>query len=244
MMGKVKLLPGATMSRILRGRPRRTEKGARFTLADLTIYLARQIGIYHHTKHSSLDRSPRSAWEHAIKRGDSWVLPQVPANREDFLVRLLPSVLRTVNREGVHMFALRYQSHELERLIAPGRPRFVRYDPRDLSKVFVEEDNARVLAVPLSDRHWPALSLWEWQEMRRRQIAGSHGGDAEWAARALRANQALNEGRANAGRLRDRRRLERARQWNEARAPTLHANRELIVSGTIKDTPLPCEVLE
>jgi putative transposase len=244
MMGKVKLLPGATMSRILKGRPKRTEKGARFTLADLTVYLARQVGIYHHTTHSSLNESPRGAWERAATRGDSWVLPRVPADGQDFLVRFLPSKLRTVNREGVRMFALHYQSHELERLIAPGRPRFVRYDPRDLSHVFVEDDNAPPLKVALSDRHWPALSLWEWQEVRRRHIAGSHGGDAAWAARALRANQALIDARANAGRLRDRRRLVRAQNWDEARPPVLHANRELSVSATLKDTPLPCEVLE
>jgi putative transposase len=244
MMGKVRLLPGATMSRTLRQRPKRTEKGARFTLADLTVYLARQVGIYHHSTHSGIERSPRSAWEQAFKRGDSWALPHVPADRQDFLVRFLPSEMRTVTREGVRLFALRYQSHELEQLIAPGKPRFVRYDPRDLSRIFVEDDDRRTLAVPLSDRHWPVMSLWEWEEIRRRQLAGSHGGDAEWVARALRANQALIEGRANAGRLRDRRRLERARQWDEVRPPALHANRELIVSATLKDTPLPCEVLE
>jgi putative transposase len=244
VMGKVRLLPGATMSRTLDGRPRRTEARARFTLSDLYVYLARQIGIYHHTRHSSLDRSPSSAWEQAMRRRDEFVMPQLPADREEFLVRFLPSELRTVTREGVRLFGLRYQSHELEALIAPGKPRFVRYDPRDLSRVFVEGDGGRAMAVPLSDRHWPALSLWEWHEIRRRQVAGTETGDAEWVTRALRANQALITDRASIGRLRDRRRLERARLWTEARAPTLHADRELTVSATLKDTPLLCEVLE
>ena len=244
MMGKVRLLPGATMSRTLRGRPKRVERSARFTLADLTIYLARQVGIYHHSAHSTLDGTPASAWEQAMKRGKSWAVPHVPADSQDFLVRFLPSVMRTVNREGVRMFALRYQSHELEQLIAPGKPRFVRYDPRDLSKIFVEDDDRRPLAVPLSDRHWPAMSLWEWQETRRHRMAGSHGGDAVWVARALKANQALIDSRAHAGRLRDRRRVERERHWSAARVPRLHADRELTVSATLKDTPLPCEVLE
>jgi putative transposase len=146
----------------------------------------------------------------------------------------------------VGLFSLRYQSSELERLILPGRPRFVRYDPRDLSRIYVEEEGARALVVPLSDRHWPALSLWEWHEIRRRQLArGTHGAaDAAWAARALRANQALIADRASAGRLKDRRRLERARQWDATRAPRMHADRELVVSAQLRDTPLPCEVLE
>jgi putative transposase len=155
-------------------------------------------------------------------------------------------MLRTVTREGLSLFSLQYQSTELERLICAGRPRFVRYDPRDPSRIYVEEEGGKSLVVPLNDRHWPALSLWEWHEIRRRQLArGAHrAADAAWAARALRANQALIEARASAGRLKDRRRLERAREWDATRVPRLHADRELVVSTQIKDTPLPCEVLE
>jgi len=80
--------------------------------------------------------------------------------------------------------------------------------------------------------------------VRRRRVATESPADAEWVARALRANQALIEERSKAGRLKDRRRQARASQWSEARAPQLHADRELIVSATLKDTPLPCEVLE
>lgn len=244
MMGKVRLLPGATMSKTLVERPKRVEARARFTLSDLTVYLARQIGIYHHTKHSSLDRSPIAAWEQAMRRGREWVVPQVPADREEFLVRFLPSALRTVTREGIRLRSLRYQSTELERLIAAGRPRFVRYVPRDLSKVYVEQKNALALAVPLSDRTWPALSLWEWEEIRRRGAAGDTSADAEWLAKALRANQALIDERARAGRLKDRRRQSRAQAWADAQVPRVHADRELVVSATLTDTPLPCEVLE
>ena len=244
MMGKVRLLPGATMSKTLVERPKRVEARARFTLSDLTVYLARKIGIYHHTKHSSLDRSPIAAWEQAMRRGREWVVPQVPADREEFLVRFLPSALRTVTREGIRLRSLRYQSTELERLIAAGRPRFVRYVPRDLSKVYVEQKNALALAVPLSDRTWPALSLWEWEEIRRRGAAGDTSADAEWLAKALRANQALIDERARAGRLKDRRRQSRAQAWADAQVPRVHADRELVVSATLTDTPLPCEVLE
>jgi hypothetical protein len=121
----------------------------------------------------------------------------------------------------------------------------VRYDPRDLSRVYVEDGQCPALAVPLNDRHYPALSLWEWREIRRAQLAGAGSGDAEWVARALRANQALIAERARVGRSRDRRRLERARQWRDARAlPRLHADRDLTVSAKLNDTPLPCEVLE
>ena len=245
VMGKVKLLPGATDSRVLKGRPKAVERHARLTMVDLTTYLARQIGIYHHTTHSTLNRSPHSAWEAAMKRRGEWRVPQIPSDRQAFLVRFLPSALRTVTREGVRLFALRYQSSELERLIEPHRPRFVRYDPRDLSRIYVEDGQSPALAVPLNDRHYPALSLWEWREIRRAQLAGAGSGDAEWVARALRANQALIAERARVGRARDRRRLERARQWRDARAlPRLHADRDLTVSAKLNDTPLPCEVLE
>jgi len=167
VMGKVKLLPGATDSRLLGGRPKKTEKRARFSLSDLAIYLARQIGIYHHTPHSSLTETPSSAWQTAMRHRGEWVLPNVPAARDEFLIRFLPSMLRTVTREGLSLFSLQYQSTELERLICAGRPRFVRYDPRDPSRIYVEEEGGKSLVVPLNDRHWPALSLWEWHEIRR-----------------------------------------------------------------------------
>ncbi len=244
MMGKVRLLPCATMSKTLAARPKGAESKARFTLSDLYVFLARQIGIYHHTKHSSLERSPRAAWEECARRRDGWVMPQVPADREDFLIRFLPSALRTITREGVQLFALQYQSHEIEGLIAQGRPRFIRYDPRDMSRIYVEQDNGTHLRVPLADRRWPKLSLWEWNEIKRLSSGTETPADAEWVARALRANQALIDDRASAGRLKDRRRKARAKAWSEKRIPMLHPDRELTVSATLSDTPLPCEVLE
>jgi hypothetical protein len=88
------------------------------------------------------------------------------------------------------------------------------------------------------------MSLWEWNEVRKGQDFHIDPAHASWVARALKDNRALIERRASAGRLRDRRRLERQRQWEEARPALRRSERELIVSARLKDTPLPCEVLE
>jgi putative transposase len=243
MMGNVKLLPGATMSRILHGRPKHPEKRAAFTLADLTLYLARQIGIYHHTVHGTLGTTPRSAWEQALTRGQAIVQPRTPADRKAFAIHFLPSVLRTVSREGIRSNSLRYQSRDLEPLIEPERKRRVRFDPRDLSRVFLETEKRALLEVPLADPRWPVMSLWEWREIRRRERGGTTV-DVLWAARAQRDNQALIDARARGGTARDRRRRSRGELWREAQPPKLRSDRELTVSAELHGTPLYCEVLK
>ncbi|HXQ23962.1 MAG TPA: transposase family protein [Candidatus Acidoferrales bacterium] len=243
MMGKVTLLPGATLSRVLQGRPKHPEKRASFTLADLTLYLARQVGIYHHTVHGSLGITPRSAWEQALRRGNEIIQPPVPRDRRAFAIHFLPSGLRTVTREGIRIHCLRYQSRELEPWIEPGRLRRVRYDPRNLSRVFVETDERGLLEVPLADRTWPPVSLWEWREIRQRN-RGDGTADALWAARAQRANQALIDAKARSGTPRECRRRSRGELWSEVQPPKLRSDRELTVTARLHGTPLYCEVLK
>jgi putative transposase len=243
MMGKVKLLPGATFSRVLKGRPKHPERRASFTLADLTLYLARQVGIYHHTVHGSLGMTPRSAWEQALRRGNEIVQRPIPDDRRAFAIHFLPSALRAVGREGIRIHCLRYQSRDLEPWIEPGRLRRVRYDPRDLSRLFLETDEKRLLEVPISDRPWPPASLWEWREIRERN-RGDRTADAQWAARAQRANQALIDAKARGGTARDRRRRARGELWSEVQPPKLRSDRELTVTARLRGTPLYCEVLK
>ena len=169
LMRKVRLLPGNSYSDVLRRRPQKAEQRALLTLEELRWYLCEQIARYHHTTHRALGLSPRSAWERGWVRAKGIELPPVPAIRAKFLLDFLPPVRRIVGREGIEIYGLRYSSPALAPEVQPGISRVVRFDPRDLSRVYLERADATYLTVPLRDPTGPVMSLWEWRARRKRQ---------------------------------------------------------------------------
>ena len=61
-----------------------------------------------------------------------------------------------------------YRSTELVPLIARRTRRNVRFDPRDISRVYVDADDRYIVASAV-DLTVPPCSLWEWNEVRARQ---------------------------------------------------------------------------
>ncbi len=88
-MMKVRLLPGASFSKLLGKRPRNAIRGARMTLKDLELYLARQISVYHKTPHGTLEMPPALAWERAWRISGSPAVPRLPASADHFLLTFL-----------------------------------------------------------------------------------------------------------------------------------------------------------
>jgi putative transposase len=187
------------------------------TLKELELYIARQVSIYHKTTHRTLGMPPASAWERAWTINGQPTLPSVPDSAEHFLLTFLPGESRTVTREGVRLHSLQYQSDALAPLIEPGTQRMVRFDPRDLSRVFVETANEHV-PVSLSRHVAPPFSLWEWREIHRRERELGQARDPGRIADELRANRALIEESAKSGRrVIAARRVAREDDWQAAR---------------------------
>lgn len=172
LMRRVRLLPGSSYSDLLGQHASRAEQQARLTLADLQAFLATDIATYHSRTHRALGRSPRSAWEAAWQRREGSARIPVPCDRERFRCEFLPLQRRVVGREGIELFGLEYSSLELAAEVALGVSRVVRFDPRDLSRIYLERPDQTPLTVPLRDPPLVPLSWWEWRSTRRAMRRG------------------------------------------------------------------------
>ena len=91
------------------------------------------------------------------------------------MVSFLPFEQRKLRRDGLHLFNIRYWDPALPALAQPGESLMVRYDPRNLSKVYVAARDGRYHPVPYADLGLPPITLWE----QRAAIARLHAeGDA------------------------------------------------------------------
>ncbi|MGL4241258.1 MAG: Mu transposase C-terminal domain-containing protein [Beijerinckiaceae bacterium] len=163
MMGAVHLIPGSTFSNITERGDLDSEAGAVMTLPELEIYLALEItGVYHARAHRALNLAPTAAWttgSHA---------PRLLADPRRFLIDFLPRERRALRRDGVHLFHIRYFANALRWWLGRVGEVTVFYDPRDLSRVFLRQDNGverggegEIVEARPADLTRPAIALWE-----------------------------------------------------------------------------------
>jgi putative transposase len=241
-MTKVRLLPGASYSKLLGTKPLRADRMARFTLGELSVYLARQISIYHRSKHDGLGMAPLTAWERAWTTDGKPTLPRVPESADQFLMTFLPGEWRTVTREGIELYSLRYQSAGLYPLIQRQKKHMVRFDPRDMSQVFVETRETYI-PVPLIGAPMPAFSLWEWREVHARRREVGRPREIDEIAREVRANRELIKSRAaDKDRWHDARRVEREKEWVRSRSTLAKPDR--VIRSMPLDAVPHCRVKE
>jgi putative transposase len=185
LMRRIRLLPGSSYSDFLRRRPKNAETRAAMTMEDLRLFLAEEIAHYHHRRHRGIGMPPRTVWERGWTRKQGIELPPLPRDRMRFLLDFLPALRRVVGREGIDLFGLKYSHSSLAPEVSPGRDRIVRFDPRDLSRIHLEQPEGRYLTVPLRDRSFPSISLWEWRAIRKHQRAVATHCDAAHVRGAL-----------------------------------------------------------
>lgn len=131
------------------------------TLDELEHWLALEIvGLYHNTIHGSLHLSPIAAWHDAVENRRTPL--RHPRNEEQFLHDFLPFEERSIRRDGVHLFGLRYWDDVLSLWAGRlGRRLRVKYDPRDLSCVFVEGPDGAHWPIRYADLGRPRITLGE-----------------------------------------------------------------------------------
>ena len=224
LMGRVHLLPGTTGSNPQDKGAYPAETEAVLTMAELERWLAMEIcEQYHRRIHRGLHRSPLAAWEDALRRAGGG-LGALPARPEQFVVSFLPFEQRKLRRDGLHLFNIRYWDPALPALAMPGERLTVRYDPRNLSKVYVAASDGRYHPVPYADLGLPPITLWE-QRAAVAQLR-AEGDAAPGEARMFQAvlqQRALVAGAASktkAARRQLQRRKDAARATMAAAPPT------------------------
>jgi len=230
---------------MLRVRSPYPHQRAEFTLATLETWIANEITAYHHEPHRVLGMTPLEAWKRAWSMPGGLTLPAYPRDERQFFLDFLPGESRTVTREGIFWNGLKYRSEALRPYVRNGILQPFRYDPRDVSVVYFEPPEGKHLVIPWTNLHWPALSMWEWNEIKPRDHQRAKTADRETVHQARAANRRLIEVRAGKSQ-RARRRIAREQGWDAGPEPELppRPDNRLQVSTASIESPVPFEVLE
>lgn len=181
LMKKVHELPGTTFSNIKEKDDYNSEKHASLTLHELeTWFLTYITKIYHESIHSSIQRTPSEQWKIGIF-GDGYEegigIPSVPQNEQTLILDFMPSVERTIQRNGVTIDGLQYYDSCLNNFINMSedtggkvKRKFVfRQDPRDITNIwFYDPILKHYFNIPLANQALPAMSMWEYKALRKK----------------------------------------------------------------------------
>ena len=109
IMGRVHLLPGTTGSNPQDKGSYPAESEPALTMQELERWLALEIcEQYHRRIHRGLHRRPLAAWQDALRKAGAGV-GALPDHQEQFALSFLPFEQRTLRRDGLHLFNIRYQ---------------------------------------------------------------------------------------------------------------------------------------
>jgi putative transposase len=159
MMGKIHLLPGSTDSSPTARGSYQSETEAKLTLGELTEWLRLEIvGAYHNNIHRMIGTTPAAAWKKSLARG---TVPTLPADPERFVIGFLPIVHRKLQRNGIFFERIRYWADVLPSIGQPSESLLVRYDPRNLSHIYVLTPSKAYQPVAYADIRRPPITLSE-----------------------------------------------------------------------------------
>ncbi|WP_132279694.1 Mu transposase C-terminal domain-containing protein [Neorhizobium sp. JUb45] len=168
-MGRLHLLPGTTFSNARELGEYDSKRHSALTLRELERYIALDIvGNYHQSIHRTLGRPPIAVWrEH---EGD--IPLRLPQDRMRFWLTFLPEQERTLQPTGIHLFGMRYWSAALSADVGTADRRLlVKYDPRDMSRVFVRRPSSSFVEARYADLTLASVTLHEALAARRTLLA-------------------------------------------------------------------------
>ncbi len=144
------------------------------TMAELETWLVYQIaGVYHHSVHRGIGMAPITAWTEAMAQTARPL--RIAPNEDRFYLDFLPFRKRSVQRGGVALFNISYSDGVISTFLSKPRQMFtVRYDPRDMSRVYLRDPDGTYWPIPYSDRRLPAVTLSEINAIRRQLLDAGH----------------------------------------------------------------------
>lgn len=221
LMKRVHELPGTTFSNIKEKDEYNSEKHASLTLHDFEKWFLTYVTKeYHESVHSSLGRSPKEQWRIGIF-GDSFEsgigIPPIPSDRHTLILDFMPSIERTIQRNGVTINGLQYYDACLNNFINltnknGKKAKFTfRQDPRDITKVwFYDPVLTQYFPVSLANQVLPPISLWEYKKLYKQVKQDSGTVNESLIYQALEEMQTIVENSQTA--TKKRRRSEQRRK--------------------------------
>jgi len=220
-MGAVQMLPGSTFSNPVDRGSYESASAARMTLRELERWIGWEIaGNYHQRIHTALNRPPVSVWRDHEDR----VRLRLPVDRLQFWVSFLPEEERNLRRDGIHFCNIRYWSDALAADVAHAKEKFlIKYDPRDLSRIFVRRPSGSFVEARYRDLSWPPITLAEQRSvMRSLRAQGRREVDESLLFKtALRQREIEDSARRQTAATRRRRELRPPHPTNESKGDGL-----------------------
>ena len=163
LMERVHGLPGSTGSSPKGRKERRPEQQAALTLREFEQWLAIEVGQrYHYSAHRGLrGDTPASRWTTLCATSPVHALSGAPDAALRFLLHFLPAARRTIQRDGLTLFHIRYWHPIFTAWRETDHDVIVRYHPEDLSRIYVKVARHDFIEVRYADLRRPAISLWE-----------------------------------------------------------------------------------
>jgi putative transposase len=164
LMRRIHGLPGTTMSNPTQRGKYPSEAKASMTMVELGLWIALEIaGRYHQQIHRGIHAVPALVWDRAIKHRRRSVIDD-PTR---FTIDFMPAETRRITKNGFQLGLIRYWDPLLTQMFPVGTRVLVRYDPRDLSKVFVPSTEGKAyLDVPYADLRRPPITRAELEHAR------------------------------------------------------------------------------
>lgn len=159
LMGRCRLLPGATHNSRRARRDYDSETAARVVVDELEMWFAHEIlGRYHNTPHEGLGgKTPLEVWTAGTENRP----PRYPADPVQFRVDLLPEEKRTITPQGIQFYNEEYYSPELGAAFLRGeREVVVKFDPREFSEIYVRLPNGFTAVGMRFPHRGPPPPLW------------------------------------------------------------------------------------
>jgi putative transposase len=160
LMGHVHSIPGTTQANIVMRRGADPEATATLTMAELQRWITLDIcGRYHQEVHSGIHTTPLAVWQDAHHLHGA--APSIVANADEFLLHFLPTEQRSLQRAGLLLFHVWYWAPVLPTIASLKEEVLIRYDPRNLAKIFVRGRDKAYHAIPYADIRHPPITIWE-----------------------------------------------------------------------------------
>jgi putative transposase len=182
-MDEIKTIPGTKFSNPTERAEYDSEGRSEMTLKEFEWYFTEfLVNDYHLSEHrgEGMDRrTPLQRWNAGIFEGDVFPpigLPDIPTDARALQISLMPVEWRVINKATISIFDETYYSGALAtmgdivdpRKATEDRKFEVRYDPRDISKIWVKDPvEDSYIEATFSDLRKPSISLWEHKAQKR-----------------------------------------------------------------------------
>jgi putative transposase len=161
MMGRVHFWPGSTFSNPAERGSIDPKPMSVMTFREFECVLGWEIaGRYNQEIHRTLLRPPIAVW----REHETDTHFRMPKDRMAFWVSFLPEEHRKLRPDGIWLHGIPYWSNTLSSSVGrTDKHLLVKYDPRDVSRIFAQCPNGHFVEARTRNLAFPAISLHEWQ---------------------------------------------------------------------------------